>query len=257
MTRRGLLLFVAMCVIWGIPYLFIRVAVSELTPATLVFLRAGIAALILVPIAIRRGELRPVLARWRPLIAFAAIEVGIPWLLLSSAEQKISSSLTGLLISAVPLVAFVIALVVGNRDRMGLAGVGGLLLGIVGVAAIVGFDLRATSTVALVEIALVVVGYALGPAILARYLSDLPSVGVIASSLALCAVAYAPVAVIQWPGSVPTPGVLASVAVLAIVCTALAFLVFFALIAEVGPVRATVITYVNPAVAAILGVAVL
>src|SRR5438132_1513804 len=161
MTRRGLLLFVAMCVIWGIPYLFIRVAVSELTPATLVFLRAGIAALILVPIAIRCGELRPVLARWRPLIAFAAIEVGIPWLLLSSAEQKISSSLTGLMISAVPLVAFVIALVVGNRDRMGLAGVGGLLLGIVGVAAIVGFDLRATSTVALVEIALVVVGFVL------------------------------------------------------------------------------------------------
>jgi drug/metabolite transporter (DMT)-like permease len=257
MTRRGLLLFVAMCVIWGIPYLFIRVAVSELTPATLVFLRAGIAALILVPIAISRGELRPVLAKWRSLIAFAAIEIGIPWLLLSSAEQKISSSLTGLLISAVPLVAFVIALVLGNRDRMGLAGVGGLLLGIVGVAAIVGFDLRATSTVAMVEIALVVVGYALGPAILARYLSDLPSVGVIASSLALCAVAYAPVVVIQWPASVPTPGVLASVAVLAIVCTALAFLVFFALIAEVGPVRATVFTYVNPAVAAILGVAVL
>jgi drug/metabolite transporter (DMT)-like permease len=244
-------------VIWGIPYLFIRVAVSELTPATLVFLRTGIAALILVPVALRRGGLRPVLAKWRPLIAFAAIEIGIPWLLLSSAEQKISSSLTGLLISAVPLVATVIALVGGNRDQMGLAAICGLLLGIIGVAAIVGFDLRATSWVALVEIALVVVGYALGPAMLARYLSDQPSVAVIACSLALCAVAYAPVAAIQWPASVPRPGVIVSVAVLAIVCTALAFLVFFALIAEVGPVRATVITYVNPAVAAILGVAVL
>src|SRR3984893_18800578 len=159
MTRRGLLLFVAMCVIWGIPYLFIRIAVSELTPATLVFLRAGIAALILVPIAIRRGELRPVLAKWRPLIAFAAIEIGIPWLLLASAEQKISSSLTGLLISAVPLVAFVIALVVGNRDRMGLAGVGGLLLGIVGVAAIVGFDLRGATPGGLGRVSLVGVGH--------------------------------------------------------------------------------------------------
>jgi drug/metabolite transporter (DMT)-like permease len=254
MTRRGLLLFIAMCVIWGIPYLFIRVAVSELTPATLVFLRTGIAALVLVPVALSRGGLRPVLARWRPLLAFAAIEIGIPWFFLASAEQKISSSLTGLLISAVPLVATVIAPLLGNRDRIGLTGTCGLLLGMVGVAAIVGFDLRATSAVALVEVAVVVVGYALGPAILARYLSDLPSVSVTALSLALCALVYAPIAALQWPSSVPHTRVLASVVVLAMVCTALAFLLFFALIAEVGPVRATVITYVNPAVAALLGV---
>jgi drug/metabolite transporter (DMT)-like permease len=246
--------FVAMCVIWGIPYLFIRVAVAELSPATLVFLRTGIAALILVPVALRRGALRPVLARWRPLLAFAAIEVGIPWFLLSSAEQKISSSLTGLLISAVPLVGTIIAPILGNRDRIGLTGISGLLLGLVGVAAIVGLDLRATSLVALVEIALVVIGYALGPAILARYLSDLPSVSVIAASLAVCALVYAPIAALQWPSSVPHTSVVASVIVLAVVCTALAFLIFFALIAEIGPVRATVITYVNPAVAALLGV---
>jgi drug/metabolite transporter (DMT)-like permease len=257
MSRRGLLLFIAMCVIWGIPYLFIRVAVSELTPPTLVFLRTGIAALVLVPIALSQGGLRPLLARWPALTAFAVIEVGVPWLLLSSAEQRISSSLTGLLISAVPLVATVIAFGFGNRDRMGLTAISGLLLGLVGVAAIVGFDIRATSGVALIEVALVVVGYALGPAILARYLGDLPSVGVIAVSLLLCAVAYAPVAVIQWPVSAPSTGVIVSVAVLALVCTALAFLLFFALIAEIGPVRATVITYINPAVAAVLGVAVL
>jgi drug/metabolite transporter (DMT)-like permease len=243
-----------MCVIWGIPYLFIRVAVSELSPATLVFLRTGIAALILVPVALSRGALRPILARWRPLLAFAAIEIGIPWFLLSSAEQKISSSLTGLLISAVPLVGTMIAPILGNRDRIGRTGICGLLLGLVGVAAIVGLDLRATSLVPLGEIALVVIGYALGPAILARYLSDLPSVSVIAASLALCALVYAPVAALQWPSSVPHTSVVASVLVLAVVCTALAFLVFFALIAEVGPVRATVITYINPAVAALLGV---
>jgi drug/metabolite transporter (DMT)-like permease len=257
MSRRGLLLFMAMCVIWGIPYLFIRVAVSELTPATLVFLRTGIAALVLVPIALSQGGLRPLLERWPALIAFAVIEVGVPWLLLSSAEQRISSSMTGLLISAVPLVATVIAFGFGNRDRMSLTAISGLLLGLVGVAAIVGFDLRATSTVALIEVALVVVGYALGPAILARYLGDLPSVGVIAVSLVLCAMAYAPVAVIQWPTSTPQTSVILSVAVLALVCTALAFLLFFALIAEIGPVRATVITYINPAVAAVLGVVVL
>jgi drug/metabolite transporter (DMT)-like permease len=257
MTRRGLLLFVAMCLIWGIPYLFIRIAVSELTPATLVFLRTGIAALVLLPIAIQQGGMGALLNKWRPLVIFAVIEIGIPWLALSTAEQQISSSLAGLLISAVPLVGTVIAPLFGNRDRMGPVNIGGLLLGLVGVAAIVGFDLRATGWIPLVEMAVVVVGYAVGPAVLSRYLSGLSSVSVTAVSLAMCAIAYAPVAAIQWPHRIPSAGVIASVAVLAFVCTALAFLIFFALIAEIGPVRATVITYVNPAVAAGAGILVL
>jgi drug/metabolite transporter (DMT)-like permease/ribosomal protein S18 acetylase RimI-like enzyme len=257
MTRRGLLLFVAMCLIWGIPYLFIRIAVSELTPATLVFLRTGIAALVLLPIAIRQGGMGALLGKWRPLVIFAVIEIGIPWLALSTAEQQISSSLAGLLISAVPLVGTVIAPLFGNRDRMGPVNIAGLLLGLVGVAAIVGFDLRATGWIPLAEMAVVVVGYAVGPAVLSRYLSGLSSVSVTAVSLAMCAIAYAPVAAIQWPHRVPSTGVLASVAVLAFVCTALAFLIFFALIAEIGPVRATVITYINPAVAAGAGILVL
>src|SRR5919199_6062078 len=104
MTRRGLLLFAAMCVIWGIPYLLIRVAVRELSPATLVFTRTAVASLLLVPLAAARGELRPVLRRWAPLLVFAAVEIALPWVLLSSAETHLSSSLTGLLIAAVPLV---------------------------------------------------------------------------------------------------------------------------------------------------------
>jgi drug/metabolite transporter (DMT)-like permease len=257
MTRRGLLLFAAMCVIWGIPYLFIRIAVGELAPPTLVFFRTGVAALVLLPVAAGRGGIRAVLERWRPLGLFAAIEIGIPWLALASAEQQISSSLAGLLISAVPLTGVLIAPLFGNRERIGPLNLGGLLLGLVGVAAIVGFDLRATGWPALFEMSAVVVGYAVGPAILSRYLSGLPSVGVIAGSLAVCAVAYAPFAALQWPRTVPSTEVLASVAVLSLVCTALAFLLFFALIAEIGPVRATVITYINPAVAAVAGVFVL
>src|SRR3989449_4271279 len=257
MTRRGLPLFIAMCRIWGIPCLFIRIAVSELTPATLVFLRTGIAALVLLPIAIRRGGTRALFDKWRPLLVFALIEIGVPWVALSSAEQQISSSLAGLLISAVPLVGVVIAPLFGNRERFGPVNLGGLALGLVGVAAIVGFDLRATGWLPLMEMAVVAICYAVGPAILARHLSGLPSVSVIAASLAICAVGYAPVAALQWPRTVPTAGVLASVGVLALICTALAFLLFFALIAEIGPVRATVITYVNPAVAAVAGIAVL
>jgi drug/metabolite transporter (DMT)-like permease len=257
MTRRGLLLFVAMCLIWGIPYLFIRIAVSELTPATLVFLRTAVAALVLMPIAVRRGGFRDLFDKWRPLVMFALIEIGIPWLSISTAEQHISSSLAGLLVSAVPLVGVMIAPLFGNREKIGPINLAGLLLGLVGVAAIVGLDLRATGWVPLVEIAVVVVCYAAGPAILARHLSSLPAVSVTAAALALCAVAYAPLAAFQWPRTIPSVGVLGSVAVLALLCSAVGFLIFFALIAEIGPVRATVITYINPAVAALAGILVL
>ena len=257
MTRRAIFLFVAMSVIWGIPYLFIRIAVSELPPPVLVLARTGIAALILVPIALARGELRWLRSRWLPLLAFTVFEIGLPWLMLASAEQRISSSLAGLLIAAVPLVSTLVAPLFGNRGAMGPVNLVGLLLGLIGVAAIVGFDLRASGTLALVEMLVVVVGSAVGPAILSRYLNGLPAVGVNAAALALCAVAYIPLAALDWPHAVPGTGVIASVLVLAVVCTALAFLLFFALIAEIGPVRATVITYINPAVAAVLGVLVL
>ena len=257
MSRRGLLLFAAMCVIWGVPYLLIRVAVGEISPATLVFVRTAIAAVILLPLVLARGGWRSIGGRWPALVAFAAVEVAMPWFFLSSAEQHITSALAGLLISAVPLVGVVIATALGNREHLGLASMSGLLVGLVGVALIVGFDLRASDATALVEIALVVVGYSLGPAILSRYLSDVPSVTVIGIALTLCALADTPAAALQWPHAIPSLSVLASVAVLAVLCTAVAFLLFFALIAEIGPVRATVITYVNPAVAAILGVAVL
>jgi drug/metabolite transporter (DMT)-like permease len=250
-------LFGLMSIIWGIPYLFIRVAVAEITPAALVLARTTLATAILLPIALARVDLRPVLARWRWLVAFAAVEIAIPWVALGSAEQHLSSSLTGLLIAGVPLVGTVIALATGGADRIGRAGLVGLLIGLIGVAAIVGGDYSTTDTTALVQIAIVVVGYSVGPAILSRRLAGLPSVGVMALSLALCAIVYIPIAAAQWPSAVPSLNVLASVVILAVVCTAAAFLLFAALIDEIGPVRATVITYVNPAVAAVLGVLVL
>ena len=257
MTRRGLLLFGLMSVIWGIPYLFIRVAVAQITPATLVFVRTGIAAAILLPIALTRVDLRPVLAKWRWVVAFAAVEIAVPWVMLGSAEQHLSSSLSGLLIAGVPLVGTAFALATGGTDRASRAGVVGLLLGLLGVAAIVGSDFQASDSTAFLQIAVVIVGYAVGPAILSRRLSGLPPVGVMALSLGLCALVYLPISALQWPSVLPSTNVIVAVLVLATLCTAAAFLVFAALIAEVGPVRATVITYVNPAVAAVLGVLVL
>ena len=246
-----------MCVIWGIPYLFIRIAVKELSPPTLVFMRTGIAALILLPFAFSHGGFRAAAARWLPLLVFALAEVALPWLFVSSAEQHITSALAGLLVSAVPLVAVIIATATGNREHLRIATLGGLFVGLAGVVLIVGFDLRASQPLALLEMAGVVIGYAVGPAVLSRYLTNVPAVTVNALALSICCIAYAPIAALHWPSAVPSASVLGSIAVLAVVCTALAFLLFFALIAEIGPVRALVITYVNPAVAALLGVAVL
>jgi drug/metabolite transporter (DMT)-like permease len=256
MTRRGAVLFAAMCVIWGIPYLLIKVAVEDLSPSMLVLARTSIAALILLPIALARRELRPLVPHWLPLLAFAAIEIALPWVLLGAAETKISSSLTALLIAAVPLVATVIALTTGNRERPEAQTLFGLLLGMVGVAAIVGVNVEG-GVVPIVQVILVAVCYAVGPVILQRWLAALPALGVIAASLALTAVAYVPIVALGSAGGAPSGTAIGAVLGLAIVCTALAFLIFFALIAEVGPVRSTVITYVNPAVAALLGVAIL
>jgi drug/metabolite transporter (DMT)-like permease len=154
----------------------------------------------------------------------------------------------------VPIVGVVVAPLTGNHDGIGLRAAIGLLIGLIGVAVLLGFDVSASDTGAVAVIGVVLLGYALGPAIVARSLQDVPSLGVVAVSLLACALGYAPFAVTRLPAHVSVH-VLLAIAVLGVVCTALAFVIFFALIAEVGPVRATVITYVNPAVAVVLGVA--
>ena len=246
-----------MCVIWGIPYLLIRVAVRELSPATLVFARTTLALLVLLVFPAARAHLRRLLPRWRPLLAFAAIEIAVPWLLLSHAEVHLTSSITGLLIATVPLIGAVVVALTGDGEPLDGRRLIGLLVGLAGVAAIVGVDTGRIGLISVLEIGAVAVGYAVGPIILTRHLSDLPTLPVLAFSLAVCAMAYTAPALARLPSAMPSGRVVASVVGLAVVCTALAFVLFFALIAEVGPARATVITYINPAVAAVLGVLVL
>jgi drug/metabolite transporter (DMT)-like permease len=256
-SRRGWLLFAIMGVVWGIPYLLIKVAIADLSPASLVFLRTATGALVLLPVAVARGSVTPLRGPWRWVLLYTVVEVAVPWMLLSDAERHISSSLAGLLVAAVPFIGALLALLTGGDDRLGGRRVAGLLVGFVGVATLVGFDLSGGSLGAIGEIVVVTVGYALGPMIIARRLAGVPAVGVVTASLVLTAIGYAPAGVLQLPAHAPHAQVIIAVAGLGIVCTALAFLLFFALIAEVGPVRATVITYVNPAVALLLGVAVL
>ena len=246
-----------MAFIWGIPYLFIKIAVGELTPASLVFLRAAIGTVLLLPLAAARKDLAPLVRQWKWIVIYTFVEVAAPWFFLSDAERRISSSLTGLLIAAVPSIGAVLAVLVGGHDRLDSRRIVGLALGFLGVAALVGLDVRADDLGAIGQVGLVALGYAIGPMIIERKLARLPSLGVVAASLGVTAVAYAPFGLAQLPATLPSASVLLAVAVLGVVCTALAFVLFFALVAEVGAPRATVITYVNPAVALALGVALL
>jgi drug/metabolite transporter (DMT)-like permease len=258
-TRRGLILFALLGVGWGIPYLLIKIAVRQLDPTMLVLTRMSLAALILLPIAARRGELAPVLRRWRPLLAFAVAELVVPQFLLGTAEERLPSSTTGLLIAAVPLAGVGVAFLLGRPERLAAVNWLGIALGMAGVAALVGFAVSGSDLGAFGEVLVVVIGYALGPAILAKWMPDLPGAGVMALGFTIAAVVYAPVAAATraWPSAWPSTSVIVSMVLLAGVCSAGAFSVMAALVAEVGPVRATTVTYLNPAVALAAGAVVL
>src|SRR5918998_1553853 len=214
-SRRGWALFLAMSLIWGVPYLLIKVAVEDLPPVVVVFGRCVLGAALLLPWTVARGGLRPALRRWRPLLAFTALEMTGPWLLLAYAEQTLSSSLTGLLVAAVPFVAALAGWLAGEEERLTRVRLLGMGLGVAGIGVLLGLDVEGLAPLPLLAVALVVVGYAAARA--------------------------------------PADALLA-VLVLGLVCTALALALFFALIREVGPQRALVITFLNPAVAGLLGV---
>jgi len=256
-SRRGWVLFAAMSVIWGLPYLLIKVAVGGVPVPVLVLARVAIGAALLLPIAVRRrqlGALRPYLG-W--LAVFALVEIITPWLLLSEAERKLTSSMSGLLVASVPIIGAVLARLTGDADRLTPVRWIGLLAGLAGVALLAGPGASGGDALSIGEVMLVSVCYATGPLVASRKLSDVPPLAMTAVCLTMAAVVYAPAAALTWPATMPSVRVLAALAALAVVCTAAAFLLFFRLIAEIGPARATVITYVNPAVAVTLGVLVL
>jgi drug/metabolite transporter (DMT)-like permease len=259
MTRRGLLLFAALGIAWGIPYLFIKIAVAELEPGTVVLARAGLAAILLLPLALVRREVGPVMRRWKPMLAYTVVEIILPWYFLSSAEQRLPSSTAGLLLAAVPLAGIAVAFAMGRPAKLSGLNWLGIAAGMLGVAALVGFDVAGSDLIGVAEMAVVVVGYALGPAILSRWMSDLPGVGVVAVSLAWTAIAYVPFVLLTGgvPTAWPSTPVIVAIIVLAVVCSAFAFLAMVALVSEIGPVKATTITYVNPAVAIVAGALIL
>lgn len=254
MSRRGWVMFAAMSVIWGIPYLLIKVAVGGVPVPVLVLARVAIGAALLLPVAIRRRQLAVLLPRWRWLALFALVEIIVPWLLLSEAETRLSSSMSGLLIASVPILVAVLARLTGGSDRLSPVRWAGLLVGLAGVGLLVGPGTPGGDAGSVGEVLLVALCYATGPLIVSRKLADLPPLAMTAACLAFASVVYSPLAALTWPAALPSAKVLAALAGLAVVCTAVAFLIFFALIAAAGPARASVITYINPAIAVTGGV---
>ena len=255
MSRRGWILFISLGLLWGMPYLLIRIAVGEIDPLIVAGCRTVIGSLLLLPIALHRNALAPAFRKWKWLLAFTLVEINIPWVMLGHAETRLNSSTAGLLIAVVPLFAALIVTKLGH-ERLEPRRIFGLALGFAGVALLVGLDIHFSDFVAVAATIFVSLCYAIGPIIIDRKLGDVPALGVITASLILAALIYAPFAPFLWPQEISAQA-LWSVAGLGVLCTAVAFIVFFALIAEVGPARATVITYVNPAVAIILGALVL
>lgn len=242
--------------VWGIPYLLIKVAVKYLDPPVVVFGRTSISSVVLLVIAGRAGALRPALRHWKPVLAFAAIEMAGPWWLLTNAERTLPSGLTGLLVACVPIVGAVVAFLLGDRSALRPLRVAGIACAFGGVALLVGHDLGGSDGIpwwSVLQVMAVCVGYATAPFIAARRLGDVPTLGVIALSLTAVAVAYAPIAWFSRPEVTPPGRAVWAVVALAVVCTGIAFVGFFALIREVGPARVTFITFVNPAVAVVLG----
>jgi drug/metabolite transporter (DMT)-like permease len=258
-TKRAILLFAALGIAWGIPYLLIKIAVAELDPAMVVFGRSAIGALLLLPLAIYRKQVIPVLKRWRPLLFFTAIEIIIPWFFLSTAELHLPSSTAGLLLAIIPVVGVAVAFFFGRPAKLTGSNWIGIAIGTLGVAALVGLDVEGSDLIGVLLLIVVVIGYAIGPAIQSRWMSDLPAIGVVALSLAIAAIVYIPVVLLTGgvPTEVPSPPVIISVLLLGAVCSALAFVLMFALVDEVGPMRMTTVTYLNPAVAIVAGALIL
>ena len=252
MSPRGWLLFVALGVVWGLPYLLIKVAVAEVSVPVLVFARVLLGAVILLPFAVSRGLTR-VFRYWRPLTAFSILEFILPWGLLSHAEVRLTSSMAGLLMATIPIFVIVLEKLAGSTERVGLRRAAGLALGFGGVFVLARPGLDGDSW-AVLEVLLAAVCYATAAIVAARALGSVPALPMITWALALAALVYLPAAVATWPGAMPSLRAIGALAGLAVVCTALAFWWFFALIREVGAPRAVVVTYANPAVAVAAGV---
>ncbi len=242
-----------MAVLWGIPYLLIRVAVRQLDPGVLVLARTGPAALLLAPVVLHQRSWPAVGRHLKWIAIFGVVEFGVPWYFMSNAEQHITSSLTSLIICAVPLFSILASRFTRAPEAIGPRRALGLAVGAAGVALLVGLDLQGGNIRWIGYLLVVCVGYATGPLILGTKLRDVPGPAVVCGATGIVALCWLPYDLGHWPTRI-SGETWTSVAVLSVLCTAGAFLVFFELVKEVGSSRSVVVVYSNTALAVILGV---
>jgi drug/metabolite transporter (DMT)-like permease len=260
MSSRAWILFAAVSVIWGVPYLFIKLAVDGgASPLLVAWGRVAIGAALLLPIAWKMGYLGELRGRAKPLVAFAIAECALPWWLIPLGEQHVSSSLAAILIASLPLLIALLAIRYDQNERVRGSRLVGLFIGLAGVVLLLGIEVAGAPEELLGAAAILgaTLCYAVGPLIVRRHFTDVNAVGPVAAALGLSTVMLAPAGIASIPGSEVSGDAIASIVVLGVVCSALALMLFFALITDVGASRASVITYVNPVVAVALGVALL
>lgn len=260
MSARAWASFAAVSVLWGIPYLFISIAVDHgVSPGFLAFSRVLLGALVLIPIAWRAGLLGSLREHRGWLAVYAIVEIAIPFPLIAFGEQHVSSSVAAILIAATPLIVAVLARVFLHSERVRGRRLAGLVAGFAGVVALVGVDVAGDpdELIGAAAILIAAVGYAVGPMTLQAKLSAIDPRAVMAGALAIAAVALLPLAALTPPGGPVEGQAIASILVLGIFCTAAAFVLFGALVIDIGAGRALVITYIAPVVALAAGVVVL
>ena len=259
MSRKALWLFLAAGLAWGIPYFFIRIAVEDFSTYSIVLFRVLIGAAVLVPLSLKQGALKLALKYWPWILGFALLEMVGPWWLITESGRHLPSGLIGLLIATVPFFAVLIASFMGDKSVWHPKTVLGLLMGFAGVVALVGIDSLSSliDPVWVGAVVLAALGYAIAPAMMAHKIGFIPTAGVISLSMVFVALIYVIPAAFTLPAEIAAGPAIESwiaIAVLGVICSAVAFILFFALIKEIGPARATLITYLNTLVALVLGV---
>ena len=259
MSKRSLTLFLAVGLLWGIPYLFMKVAVVEFQPSVIVFSRVLIGSAILVPIAIRRGALAGALKNFRYVMPYAIGEMIGPWILITTAEKKLSSGLAGLLVATVPIWSTVITSIYGDRSVWHRKRLMGLIIGFIGVFLVVGLESFSgeQNLLSIGMILLASVGYAWSTIMVNRKIPHVDGIAINGTAMAITAIFYLPFAVIQMPDHLPSLKAGASVLALGLFSTAFAFIDFFIVMNDIGPARASLVTYINTAFAVLLGVVLL
>ena len=256
MTKSGWGTFAVLGFLWGIPYLFLKVAVEEMSPSSIVFLRVLIGAIVLLPIALKRKTFYIARQYWPLLFLYTVTELIGPWYLITNAEQKITSGLAGLLIATVPIWSAILASIFGDHTVWHKSRLFGLIIGFIGVVAVVGIE-SLSGRQDMISIGMVLVaamGYAYAINMVNRRIPQVPGLALNTWAMIITSIVYLPFAIISWPKETPSIEAIGSVLGLGILCTAVAFILFFKLVAEVGPPRASLITYLNTAVAVVLGV---